>query len=92
MHGTFGEDGTIQGLLDLAGLPSSALSPRSAIGMEKDVAKRLLKSRKFPLCPGSPSHRHDWESNPDGNSSAVELKFSYPVFCETCSRSALRSA
>jgi len=49
MHGTFGEDGTIQGLLDLAGLPFVGAGVLgSAIGMDKDVAKRLLQVAKIP--------------------------------------------
>src|SRR6202140_4192177 len=50
MHGTFGEDGTIQGLLDLAGLPFVGAGVLgSAIGMDKDVAKRLLQVAKIPV-------------------------------------------
>jgi len=56
MHGTFGEDGTIQGLLDLAGLPFVGAGVLgSAIGMDKDVTKRLLQVAKILSCPGSPS-------------------------------------
>jgi len=56
MHGTFGEDGTIQGLLDLAGLPFVGAGVLgSAIGMDKDVASACFKSRKSRLCLGSPS-------------------------------------
>jgi len=52
MHGTFGEDGTIQGLLDLAGLPFVGAGVLgSAIGMDKDVAKRLLQVAKIPVVP-----------------------------------------
>ena len=44
MHGPFGEDGTIQGLLKLANIPFVGASVLgSAIGMEKDVMKRLLR-------------------------------------------------
>src|SRR5580692_4054821 len=81
IHGTFGEDGTIQGLLDLAGLPfvgSGVLG--SAIGMDKDVAKRLLQVAKIPVVPWITVHRHEWESNPESIQGAVELKFRYPVF------------
>src|SRR5215472_935258 len=50
MHGTFGEDGTIQGLLDLAGLPFVGAGVLgSAIGMDKDVAKKLLQHGKIPV-------------------------------------------
>ena len=50
LHGTYGEDGTVQGLLDLAGLPfvgSGVLG--SAVGMDKDVAKRLFLQAKLPV-------------------------------------------
>src|SRR5437879_7110547 len=48
MHGTYGEDGTIQGLLDLAGLPFVGAGVLgSAIGMDKDVSKRLLQIAKI---------------------------------------------
>jgi D-alanine-D-alanine ligase len=81
MHGTFGEDGTIQGLLDLAGLPFVGAGVLgSAIGMDKDVAKRLLQVAKIPVVPWITVHRHDWESNPEGTKAAIELKFRYPVF------------
>ncbi len=81
MHGTFGEDGTIQGLLDLAGLPFVGAGVLgSAIGMDKDVAKRLLLVAKIPVVPWITVHRHDWESNAGEIQGAVELKFPYPVF------------
>ena len=81
MHGTFGEDGTIQGLLDLAGLPFVGAGVLgSAIGMDKDVSKRLLQVEKIPVVPWITVNRHDWESNPEGIQGAVELKFPYPVF------------
>jgi D-alanine-D-alanine ligase len=81
MHGTFGEDGTIQGLLDLAGLPFVGAGVLgSAIGMDKDVAKRLLQVAKIPVVPWITVHRHDWESHPPDIQSAIEAKFAYPVF------------
>ena len=73
--------GTIQGLLDLAGLPFVGAGVLgSAIGMDKDVAKRLLQVAKIPVVPWITVHRHDWESNPEEIQGAVELKFRYPVF------------
>jgi len=81
MHGTFGEDGTIQGLLDLAGLPFVGAGVLgSAIGMDKDVAKRLLQVAKIPVVPWLTVHRPEWERNPSEIQSAVEAKFQYPVF------------
>jgi len=62
MHGTYGEDGTIQGLLDLAGLPFVGAGVLgSAIGMDKDVSKRLLQAAKIPVVPWITVYRTDWE-------------------------------
>ena len=52
LHGTFGEDGTLQGLLELAGVAYvGAPVLGSAIGMDKDVAKRLLRDAGIPIVP-----------------------------------------
>ncbi len=81
MHGTFGEDGTIQGLLDLAGLPFVGAGVLgSAIGMDKDVSKRLLQVAKIPVVPWIAVQRPDWERDPKDIQKAVEKKFKYPVF------------
>ena len=81
MHGTYGEDGTIQGLLDLAGLPFVGAGVLgSAIGMDKDVSKRLLQVAKIPVVPWIAVQRADWERDPKGIEKAVEKKFRYPVF------------
>ncbi len=81
MHGTFGEDGTIQGLLDLAGLPFVGAGVLgSAIGMDKDVAKKLLQAAKIPVVPWITVHRHEWEHDPKRIQREIEKKFKYPVF------------
>ncbi len=81
MHGTFGEDGTIQGLLDLAGLPFVGAGVLgSAIGMDKDVAKRLLQVAKIPVVPWIAVPRADWERRPKEIRTAIEKKFKYPLF------------
>jgi D-alanine-D-alanine ligase len=81
MHGTYGEDGTIQGLLDLAGLPFVGAGVLgSAIGMDKDVAKRLLQVAKIPVVPWIAVQRADWERHPREIQRAVEKKFKYPLF------------
>src|ERR1700751_4259524 len=81
MHGTYGEDGTIQGLLDLAGLPFVGAGVLgSAIAMDKDVAKRLLQAAKIPVVPWITVHRHQWERSPKETQRAIEKKFKYPVF------------
>jgi len=81
MHGTFGEDGTIQGLLDLAGLPFVGAGVLgSAIAMDKDVAKRLLQAAKIPVVPWVAVQRADWERNPAEIQQLIERKFEYPIF------------
>jgi D-alanine-D-alanine ligase len=81
MHGTYGEDGTIQGLLDLAGLPFVGAGVLgSAIGMDKDVAKRLLQVAKIPVVPWITVHRADWEKASKEIQRSIERKFKYPVF------------
>ena len=76
MHGTYGEDGTIQGLLDLAGLPFVGAGVLgSAIAMDKDVAKRLLQVAKIPVVPWIAVPRADWEREPQEVQRAIERKF-----------------
>jgi D-alanine-D-alanine ligase len=81
MHGTYGEDGTIQGLLDLAGLPFVGAGVLgSAVGMDKDVAKKLLQHAKIPVVPWVTVYRADWERNPAAIQKQIEKKFHYPLF------------
>jgi len=81
MHGTFGEDGTIQGLLDLASLPFVGAGVLgSAIAMDKDVSKKLLRAAKIPVVPWLAIRRDDWERAPFEVVQQIEKEFSYPVF------------
>ncbi|MGB9432002.1 MAG: D-alanine--D-alanine ligase family protein [Candidatus Acidiferrum sp.] len=81
LHGTFGEDGTIQGMLDLAGLPYVGAGVLgSAIGMDKDVAKRLCLAVGIPVVPWVAVNRWHWEKDPAAVKSDIQEKFSYPVF------------
>jgi D-alanine-D-alanine ligase len=81
LHGTFGEDGTIQGLLDLAGLPYVGAGVLgSAIGMDKDVCKRLCEAAGIPVVPWYTFLRWQWEQDPASIKAAIEEKFPYPVF------------
>jgi D-alanine-D-alanine ligase len=81
IHGTFGEDGTMQGLLELAGLPFVGAGVLgSAIGMDKDVAKKLMQVAGIPVVPWIAVHRADWESDAKKIRRTVEKKFKYPVF------------
>jgi D-alanine-D-alanine ligase len=81
MHGTFGEDGTIQGLLELAGLPFVGAGVLgSAVGMDKDVSKRLCQEAGIPVVPWITVHRWRWEKEPEAVKAEIEGKFSYPLF------------
>jgi D-alanine-D-alanine ligase len=81
IHGTFGEDGTMQGLLELAGLPFVGAGVLgSAIGMDKDVAKKLMQVAGIPVVPWIAVQRADWEHQPKEIRRAIEKKFKYPVF------------
>jgi len=81
MHGTFGEDGTIQGMLELADLPFVGAGVLgSAIGMDKDVSKRLCEAAGIPVVPWIAVHRRRWEREPAAVQAEIEGKFPYPVF------------
>ena len=82
LHGTYGEDGPIQGMLDLAGLPYVGAGVLgSAIGMDKDVAKRsAARLQGIPVVPWVTAHRWEWEKDPAAVKSQIEEKFPYPVF------------
>jgi len=81
LHGTYGEDGTVQGLLDLAGLPfvgSGVLG--SAVGMDKDMQKRLFLQAKLPVGDFLAVTRVAWEKSRGKVLSAIRKKFHFPVF------------
>src|SRR6202051_2253955 len=81
LHGTFGEDGTMQGLLELADIPyvgSGVLG--SAAGMDKDIMKRLFADSRLPLVKHLTVLRSEWEREPKKIEKAVDSALKYPVF------------
>ncbi len=81
LHGTFGEDGTIQGLFELAGIAyvgSGVLG--SAAGMDKDVMKRLFTQARLPIVKHATLLRADWEKSPRKAIAQIEGTLAYPVF------------
>lgn len=81
LHGTFGEDGTVQGLLELADVPYVGAGVlASAAGMDKDVMKRLFRDAGLPILPWELVLRADWEADPDGVRGRIEKKLRYPLF------------
>jgi D-alanine-D-alanine ligase len=81
LHGTFGEDGTIQGLLELADLAYVGAGVLgSACGMDKDVMKRLFAAARLPMVQHVTILRGDWERDPKATRRLIEKKLRYPVF------------
>lgn len=81
LHGTFGEDGTIQGLLELADLPYVGAGVLgSAAGMDKDVMKSLFRAAGLPIVKHVPILRSDWEAEPKKTEKTIEKALKYPVF------------
>jgi D-alanine-D-alanine ligase len=81
MHGTFGEDGTIQGLLELAGLPYVGAGVlASAVGIDKDVQKRLFEQAGLPIVPFLAVQRSEWERDRAKILRQVKKQFRFPVF------------
>jgi D-alanine-D-alanine ligase len=75
LHGTFGEDGTVQGLLELAGLPYVGAGVlASSISMDKEVMKRICIERGLPVVEYVALGRHQL------NAEAVAKRFKFPVF------------
>jgi len=81
VHGTAGEDGTLQGLLELVGLPytgSDVLG--SALGMNKVAMKELLRHHGLPIADYLSFARADWQRDPEEIEKRVKKQLSYPVF------------
>jgi D-alanine-D-alanine ligase len=86
VHGSHGEDGTLQGLFELADLPyvGSGVAA-SAVGMDKVLAKVVLRGAGLPIVPELALTRARWERETDGVLDEVESRFGYPVFVKPVS-------
>jgi len=81
LHGTFGEDGTIQGLLELADIAYVGAGVLgSAAGMDKDIMKSLFAAAELPIVKHVTVLRSAWENEPKKVQKLVEGKLKYPVF------------
>jgi D-alanine-D-alanine ligase len=81
LHGTFGEDGTIQGLFELAGIAyvgSGVLG--SSAGMDKDAMKRLFAQAGLPIVKHVTLLRSEWEASPRKAVAKIEAVLKYPLF------------
>jgi D-alanine-D-alanine ligase len=80
LHGPFGEDGTIQGMLELAGVPyvgSGVLA--SAVGMDKAVQRVLFAAAGLPVVPSLTVHERDWDLDRAGVERRA-MKLGLPLF------------
>jgi D-alanine-D-alanine ligase len=81
LHGPYGEDGTVQGLLELANVPYVGAGVLgSAVGMDKAVMKKLFAAEGLPIVPYLAVLRHDWERDRPELSARVARELRYPVF------------
>lgn len=81
MHGLHGEDGSVQGLLELAGIPYASTGiTGSAVGMDKITMKRFFRGCGFPVLPDCDLTRTQFEHDTDAAMDKVEKALGYPVF------------
>lgn len=81
IHGTHGEDGTIQGLCELADIPYVGFATLgSALTNDKITTKQVLRQVNIPVLPDVHFTRHDWQHNPDEIIARIESELSYPLF------------
>ena len=81
LHGTFGEDGTIQGLLELADIAYVGAGVLgSAAGMDKDVMKRLFRDAGIPIVKHVTVLRSAWRMDPKAVRQQIESALKYPLF------------
>jgi len=85
LHGPFGEDGTVQGLLELAGIPYVGAGVlASAVGMDKAVQKTLFRAAGLPVVPHLALTEKDWEDDPEQIEAGAEV-LGFPVFVKPAS-------
>lgn len=81
LHGPFGEDGTVQGLLELAGMPYvGAGVTASAAGMDKGIFKDIMLAHGLPIVPHKVIKRREWERNPEEQVAKLEDEIGYDCF------------
>jgi D-alanine-D-alanine ligase len=81
LHGPYGEDGTIQGLLELANVPYVGAGVlASAVGMDKALMKVVFAAAGLPICPYRVVLRHDWERRRDVIAADIERALGFPMF------------
>ena len=81
LHGPYGEDGTVQGLLELANIPYvGAGVAASAISMDKDLMKTIFQQRGLPILKWMTIKRKEWQKDKEKILSLIKNGFEYPLF------------
>ena len=81
LHGTYGEDGSLQGLLDMANIPYVGCGVLgAALGMDKEKMKMIFQSLGLPIVDYYVFRRNEWERAPESILDAVEQRLGYPTF------------
>lgn len=81
LHGPYGEDGTVQGLLELADIPYvGAGVTASAISMDKELMKTIFKQKGLPVVKWLTIKRKDWYKSKEEMLSLIQNSFKYPLF------------
>ena len=81
LHGPYGEDGTIQGLLELANVPYVGAGVlASSVGMDKGMMKVVFAASGLPVCPYTVVRRRDWLENRTETLATIERELGYPLF------------
>ena len=81
LHGPYGEDGTIQGLLELANVPYVGAGVlASAVGMDKAIMKLVFSARGLPVCPYRVVMRHEWQAAREQVTADLIAALGLPVF------------
>ena len=81
VHGTYGEDGTLQGLIEMADIPYVGCGVlASALGMDKTASKRVFRDAGLPTGAFMEILRKDFKSDPDKMLEKIEAEFTYPCF------------
>lgn len=81
LHGTYGEDGTIQGMLEMANIPYVGAGVlASAVGMDKVMMKRVFADAGLPQCLYRHFTRKQWEKEREYHITEIEVSLGYPCF------------
>jgi D-alanine-D-alanine ligase len=81
LHGPYGEDGTLQGLLEMAGVPYAGCGVLgAALGMDKEKAKQVFLAEGLPVVPWLTMRRRDHEHDTEAVCATIEARFPYPMF------------